>query len=49
MVLRYVEDLNPEEWESLVKRLKEGPTREQKQFVKECIEYFKDSPDNQKD
>ena len=43
MPLRYVRDLNPEEWELLVKRLKEGPTPEQRQFVQECIERFRPS------
>ena len=43
MALRYVKDLNPEQWAFLVKCLKEGPTPEQRQFVQECIERFRPS------
>jgi len=34
-------DLTNKEWEHLLKRLKEGPTEEQKQIFKKSLEIYK--------
>ena len=42
MTLRYVEDLNEEQWKIFTDALKAGPTPAQRRFVQKSIELFKD-------